>query len=154
MWVCRVRLAGGSPIFASQKLVPSSPIFLRCCEGPQNTPSMNPYEIIDHTSDCGIKVYGKSLEELFTNAALGMFEIIGGKYDPSKSKDLNHKTSIEIQKKTSSLEELLVGFLSELLYKSFKEKVIFKKEIKAVTFHDLKIELDKELYHCTIIFDI
>ena len=37
---------------------------------------MKNYEIIDHTADMGIKVYGKNLLALFLNAAEAMFDII------------------------------------------------------------------------------
>ncbi|MBI4335989.1 MAG: archease, partial [Candidatus Omnitrophica bacterium] len=34
---------------------------------------MKKYEPIEHTADIGIRAYGRSLKELFENAALGMF---------------------------------------------------------------------------------
>ena len=34
------------------------------------------YEEIEHTADVGIRAYGRDLDELFVNAAEGMFSLI------------------------------------------------------------------------------
>ena len=39
---------------------------------------MKEFEILEHTADIGIMVYGKNKREIFINAARGMFEIIAG----------------------------------------------------------------------------
>ena len=140
---------------------------------------MKPYEIIEHTADVGIKANGRTLKELFENAAKGMFSIIGGKPYP----EAKIKKKIEIKKEVETLEELLVAWLSELLYIFNKEEILFSSfnvlelnnsrivgeakgakidfskgtlqaEIKAVTFHDLKIEEQKRGFNCRIIFDV
>ncbi len=143
---------------------------------------MKPYEIIEHTADVGLKANGTTLKELFENAARGMFEIISGaKVDKGKAEQRSKK--IEIKRQTEDFEELLVNWLSELLYIFNKEKILFNNfkilelnnkglignssgnkidlasaslqtEIKAVTFHDLKIEKDKNGFSCRIIFDV
>jgi SHS2 domain-containing protein len=143
---------------------------------------MKPYEIIEHTADVGLKANGSTLKELFENAAKGMFEIIGGKSyaGPGPAKI---EKNIQIRKQVEGLEELLVDWLSELLYVFNKERTLFrdfkilelnnngltgkssgekidpahanlKTEIKAVTFHDLKIEEDETGFTCKIIFDV
>ena len=142
-----------------------------------------PYEIIEHTADVGLKANGATLKELFENAAKGMFDIIGG--DTSvKNERLKVKRNIEIKKQINSFEELLVEWLSELLYIFNKKSILFndfriskldsknlvsessgkridlasntlQTEIKAVTFHDLKIEKDNSgFFSCRIIFDV
>ena len=75
---------------------------------------MIPYELIDHTADIGLKVNGTTLFDLFENAALGMFHIIGGKVKSQDSAVL--EKSIEVKKTVDAFEELLVSWLSELLY--------------------------------------
>jgi len=35
-----------------------------------------PFEILEHTADIGLRAYGRSLEELFENAAWGLAEIL------------------------------------------------------------------------------
>ena len=139
---------------------------------------MIPYEIIEHTADVGLKVNGTTLKELFENAASGMFYIVAHK----KSSANEHK-KIQIKKEVEDFEELLVDWLSELLYIFDSQKILFSNfkilelnnggvigeafgekidpskntlqtEIKAVTFHDLKIEEDKNGFSCNIIFDV
>lgn len=142
---------------------------------------MNPFEIIDHTADVGIKVWGPTLTELFENAAKGMFHIIScGKW-PCGGERIKRKA--ELRNNTDVLEELLVIWLSEILYIFNKEKICLDNfkitglnnaklsaeiegssmdlyqsnnytEIKAVTFHNLKIDEDVNGFSCVIIFDV
>ncbi|MCK4436526.1 archease, partial [bacterium] len=37
---------------------------------------MKKYETFDHTADLGIRVFGKTREELFANAGYAMFDIL------------------------------------------------------------------------------
>ncbi len=135
------------------------------------------YEIIDHTADIGIKVYGKTLEELFSNAAYGMFDII------ADLEGLKPSTSIKIELEAADAEELLVAWLDELIYNFYTKQIIFsefkieslsdtnikaeafgkhigdkksrlKTEIKAATYHGLKIEEKNKNYEVQIIFDV
>lgn len=82
---------------------------------------MNKYEIIDHTADIGIKVKANSLAELFAGVAYAMFDIIGeiGNVEPKKV----FRVSVE----ALSMEELLVGWLRELLYLYETKRVLFKR---------------------------
>ena len=142
---------------------------------------MKPFEIVDHTADVGIKAHGSILTELFENAARGMFSVITcGGANPQGSQV---EKDIEINKDAGELEDMLVSWLSELLYIFNREKICFNSfkitglnnnslkaaatgvnidlyqsdlytEIKAVTFHNLKIEEDVEGFSCTIIFDV
>ena len=138
---------------------------------------MKKYNLIDHTADIGIKAYGKSLSEAFENAAKGMFDII------TDNSDIDSVGQYDIELSADDLEQLLVDFLSELLYlnsaknlvfgffkvgldeeqkkltaKIFGEKFDFSKhkigtEIKAVTYHMLEIKKNKK-YSVQVLFDI
>jgi SHS2 domain-containing protein len=138
---------------------------------------MKKYDLIDHTADIGIKAYGKTLSEAFENAAKGMFDIITNKSEVDNTGQYN------IELNASDLEQLLVDFLSELLYlhsannivfgffkldvdevkKSLKgtfygEKLNISKhkigaEIKAVTYHMLEVKKNKS-YRVQVLFDI
>ena len=44
---------------------------------------MKKYEILEHKADLKIRVFGKTREELFENAMIGMFE--GAQYEPSSA---------------------------------------------------------------------
>jgi len=140
---------------------------------------MNPdkYEIIEHTADIGIKAYGKTLSEAFENAAKGMFDIIT---DKSEVESIGQ---YEIKLDAPDLEQLLVDWLSELLFLNASQNLVFgffkveideKKntliaqvfgekyniskhkvgtEIKAVTYHMLEVR-NKKPYHVQVLFDI
>jgi len=142
---------------------------------------MKPFELIEHTADVGIKARGATLTELFENAARGMFSVIAGEGYKAQGSKVEKK--IDLDKNRDSFEEILVGWLSELLYIFNREKIYFSDfrvlslndsalkaevsgvnidlyqsdiytEIKAVTFHNLKIEEDVDGFSCTIIFDV
>jgi len=136
---------------------------------------MKKYDLIEHTADVGIKAYGKNVSEAFKNAAVGMFDIIT---DNSK---INGIGQYEIQLNAPDLEQLLVDWLSELLFLNSAKNLVFgtfnvtvsntnlkaqifgdefdiskhKKgtEIKAVTYHMLKVH-NKEPFYVQVLFDI
>jgi protein archease len=138
---------------------------------------MRKYSLIDHTADVGVKAYGKNLSECFENAAQGMFDIITNK---------SHVESIgqyNINLEAPDLEQLLVDWLSELLFLNSAKNLVFgffkvdldeKKnvlmatifgekydiskhkignEIKAVTYHMLEVR-GKKPFHVQVLFDI
>jgi len=138
---------------------------------------MKTYEFFEHTADVGLKAYGKNLSEAFENAAKGMIDIIT---DNSKIESVGQ---YDITLEAPDLEQLLVDWLSELLFlntsknlvfgffkveldekknqlsaKVFGEKYNISKhkigvEIKAVTYHMLEVK-NKRPYHVQVLFDI
>jgi len=80
---------------------------------------MKTYEIIDHTADVGIKAYGKTLAETFENAAKGMFDIITDK------SEIEPIGQYDIKLEAPNLEQLLVDWLSELLYLNSAQNLVF-----------------------------
>jgi SHS2 domain-containing protein len=135
------------------------------------------YEQFPHTADIGVKVYGSSLKELFENAAFAMFDIIADLEGLKSSVE----QAVEIEGK--NYEELLVAWLDELLYNFYTKGIIYFRfeiedlktdslkakvygrpvgdnrnrlntEIKAATYHDLKIKNTAKGYEVSIIFDI
>jgi len=135
----------------------------------------NKIEIINHTADIGIKVKGKTLEELFLNSATGLYKIIGVKYN-------GNGELIEFNFFGDEIEDLLVKFLNELIYyvetkklggeiekieiekleEGYKLNVRIKtkkiksieKEVKSATYHNLKVKKVRNGYTTTIIFDL
>ena len=71
--------------------------------------SVQPFEIVDHTADVGVRAYGATPEELFANAALGMFSIIGDveRVAPRETRD--------VRAEAEDVALLLAAFLGELL---------------------------------------
>lgn len=138
---------------------------------------MKKFEIIDHTADVGIIAHGNSVEEVFINAAHGMFSQIG---------DLGKVAEVirhEIVAEAADQEELLVSWLNELLYLFDAEQLIFsrfeiidlgdecikaiaygekvdpsrhnlKTQIKAATYHLLKIEKEGDRLRAQVILDV
>ena len=81
------------------------------------------FEQLPHTADIKIRVYGTSLKELFKNALIGMFQVIGPHAkDCKKIKGRLICASLPIQHTIAitsvDRESLLVDFLSEALYLS------------------------------------
>lgn len=138
---------------------------------------MKRYEIIDHTADIGLRAYGRDLKQLFANAACGMFGIL------ADLKNVRPKESLEIKLKAPNTEELFLSWLSELLYQYNSKGIIFKEflidelnersisaeargekvdlkrhrlktEIKAVTYHELKVQKVKDIWQAEVIFDV
>jgi len=136
---------------------------------------MKRYELFPHTADIGIRVFGKTLKELFENASLALFSLMfekGGEDREKKSFDIS----------SQSLDLLLVKYLTEFLYlfdveffvpsrveidyideksvrgsvygeRFHEEKHEIKYSVKAITLHNLHIEKEKH-YRVEIILDI
>lgn len=135
------------------------------------------YKIIEHTADIGIEATAPSLETAFAEAARGMFSIITGS---SAFKPIVHH-QIDIENPGDN-EILLVDWLSELLYIFDVENLVLSDfdivitdkrltatahgepfnrkrhgtgtEIKAVTYHMLKITTHKNGVTIKVLFDI
>jgi SHS2 domain-containing protein len=138
---------------------------------------MKKYEFIDHTADVGVKAYGKTLSECFEHAAVSMFDII------TDSSRIESKGEYIINIESDDLEQLLVDWLSELLFLQSSRNIVFGEfhvnidqnksslsstvfgeefdtskhksgvEIKAVTYHMLAIS-QHEPYYVQVLFDI
>jgi len=136
-----------------------------------------PFEIIDHTADIGIIAYGADIKQVFANAALGLFNLMADLDNPKE--DIKR----EIELSAEDVEILLVEWLNELIYISDVEHIIFKRfeinelsstqlratcfgekikpgqhrlkrEIKAATYHMLRLNKENGGYKVQIIFDI
>jgi len=137
------------------------------------------YEIIDHTADVGIRVEGSSLEELFSMAAGATFDLMiesKRSYIPS--------IEVPISVEAPNVDQLMVRWLQELLFVFDTRRLVLSKfyidsvdathlegkavgmkydstrhhqklDIKAVTYHRLKVErVDDARWRAEIIFDI
>lgn len=132
------------------------------------------YEELEHTADVGIRAYGDSVNEIFENAAMGMFDLMT---DVSLVRPVG-EVKVEVQ--AHDLGSLLVDWLSELLFLHevdhafFAEFVVavegldlrgtargeevdpgrhrLEAQVKAVTYH--KLEVNPEEGYATVIFDI
>src|SRR3990172_1517899 len=137
---------------------------------------MPKYTIIDHTADIGIDVFGDTLQDLFSNAGFALFDIITD-LSTVECKVKHSLNIIGVDK-----EQLLVNWLSELLFlhdvknllfKNFcvnqlsdyqlnadvsgevfdEKRHIIKTEVKAVTYHNLSIIQKDQQWKTRIIFN-
>ncbi|HHT9104408.1 MAG TPA: archease [Candidatus Wujingus californicus] len=138
---------------------------------------MPKYTIIDHTADIGIDVFGDTLQDLFSNAGFALFDIITD-LSTVECKVRHSLNIVGVDK-----EQLLVNWLSELLFlhdvknllfKNFcvnqlsdyqlnadvsgevfdEKRHIIKTEVKAVTYHNLSIIQKDQQWKTRIIFDL
>ncbi len=130
------------------------------------------YEEIEHTADIEMHVWAPNLVTLLKQAAKGMYALSGTKI----AQEPRRTRSFELS--GWDRETLLVDFLSELLFFGEDENIGFdeyqldinddelkvqaegagiesqKKEIKAVTYHNLEIRGTERGLETNIVFDI
>lgn len=135
------------------------------------------YRILDHTGDAGVEFRAETLDSLFANAGVVLFDMICGaeRIEPSG------KCVISVD--GGDYETLMFNFMAELIYQfdalkrvfsSFRVTEIdearliaegffehyspqrhgFKFAIKAVTMHQLTVKREKDGYYAKIIFDL
>ncbi len=139
---------------------------------------MEPYEIVDHTAEIGIKAYGRTREELFAHMAQGMFSLI------VPPEEVQAKIGREVTAHAEGWERLLISWLRELLYLFDTERFLGRsftiqklestevqaavsgeildfnrhhvdKEVKAATYCDLKLVKGPDgIWAAQVIFDI
>ena len=134
---------------------------------------MSPYREVDHTADWALHVWAATMEELFAEAARGMVALTEAHGQPGAA------VRRRIELAAEDHESLLVAWLQELLYYTETEERVFTtfqiehldsthlraevegapasepgKAIKAVTYHNLKINRTADGYETTLVFDV
>lgn len=133
---------------------------------------MNRYEEIDHTADWAFRAFGHDLKELYQNAAYALFALEGALDAPST-------LARDIEVSAIDREALLVQWLNELLFLHETQHETYQgfdiseltdtnlratvqgarsreitKLIKAVTFHDLRIQQMPNGWQATLVVDV
>jgi len=67
------------------------------------------FELVDHTADIGVRVWGPTAEEVFEQAALAMFSLV---CDPL---DVGELEAVDVALEAESMDLLLAAWLNELL---------------------------------------
>src|SRR5919106_1661779 len=130
------------------------------------------FEEISHTADWSARVWAEDLPSLFVEAAQAMNSLSGTVIGTGPS------LTRTFEAEGPDVESLLVAFLSELVYYQEQENLAFdvfdlrvaaqwlkvgmegapiesvEKAIKAVTYHNLKIEKTAQGFETTIVFDV
>jgi SHS2 domain-containing protein len=137
---------------------------------------MGRYRILEHTADMGIEASGETLEEVLVQAARGVMEIISGAAALPRE-----ERTVEISAGEGG--ELLVNWLNEILFlfdseRFFPAEFVIEqatenrirarivgehfdpqrhpvdREIKAATYHQLKLEQGKEGWRARVYLDL
>ncbi len=135
------------------------------------------YEILEHTADIRIRVRAKSLEDLFSQTARAVFDIIAERKPGLSSK----RIEITVNQEGGNLEELFINWLNELLSLSSADGLIFSdfkikslndkfleasvfgeksgnfninKEVKAATYHQFHIVENTAGWKAEVILDV
>ncbi|MFI5323438.1 MAG: archease [Thermodesulfobacteriota bacterium] len=135
------------------------------------------YEVLEHTADVRIRVYGETLVDLLRNSALAMMSLMAG------TEAVEPLAEVEFEIEGETMEEILVKMLGEILYahevremvfsdvaldliggKKLKGRLMGEKfdpekhelelDIKAATYHNLKIQKVNDRFMAEIVFDI
>jgi SHS2 domain-containing protein len=78
-----------------------------------------PFEILEHTADVGIRAFGRTLPELYENAARGMLEVL---LDPTSARPAVEET---VAVTGTDAVDLMVVWLHEILLRSDARKRAF-----------------------------
>ena len=137
----------------------------------------NRFELVDHTGDRGVRVFGESLPRLFEQAAQALTFILT---DPET---ITPKETRNLQLEAKTDEELLITWLNELVYLFETKGLLFKAydvlavhdhrlealaqgesyvegrhpiktTVKAATYHQQKIENHRGVWTAQVIFDL
>jgi SHS2 domain-containing protein len=138
---------------------------------------MKRFEILDHTADIGVIVYGEDLKTLFENAGKAFFHVI------TDLRKVRGRTERWIEIGGEALDRLMVDWLTELLYLHEVENLLFKgfevesvgesglrakvkgelfqegihvikTEVKAVTYHQIRVNKVNGGWKAQVIFDL
>jgi len=71
---------------------------------------MEGFQILDLSGDIGLKAFGKSINEVFMNAAIGMYDLITNLDGIAENK------TIDVSVESLSMEGLFVSWLNELIF--------------------------------------
>jgi SHS2 domain-containing protein len=136
-----------------------------------------PYRILDHTADFMVEVTASSREELFAEAARALMSALT---DPEA---IRAEESVSVDLEADDAEQLLVTWLTELLFLYESERWLFcrfgfqklteraleatacgekldparhaiDREVKAVTYHQLKVEHRDGAWRTRLVFDL
>jgi SHS2 domain-containing protein len=135
------------------------------------------YEVFEHTADLGLRVRAATKEELFVEAARGLFAMIVADLDTVQPV---HTHTIAVS--GEDLSFLLFDWLNELLYAFEAERLLLSRfdvqidgdnlratcwgepmdperhemehEVKAITYHQLRVEQTLDGWLAEVIVDI
>ncbi len=136
------------------------------------------FKYLEHTADAEFIAYGRTPGEAFANAARATYGLM---VDLAKVRPAEAR---EVRLAAGSLDDLMFDWLSELLYLTEVDRLIFSRfevaiagdgdfrltavargekirpdhgvflHVKAVTYHDLRVEKRNNCYEAQVLLDI
>lgn len=135
------------------------------------------YRLTPHTADIGVEIEAESLEGLFSDAATALADLLveAGEIRPLETRSVHLSAD--------GLPELLVEWLSEMIFRLDAEGLVFRtfefdrldargleatmrgepldpgrhapgREVKAVTWHGLRVEQVDDRWTARVLFDL
>jgi SHS2 domain-containing protein len=135
------------------------------------------YELFEHTADLGLRVQAADLDELFAEAGRGLFSILVENLDevgPTRTVEIRVEGRDRVYLLFDWLHELLMAFeIRRLVLSEFRVRVSdtglaaevrgegldpdrhrLLHEVKAITYHGLKLEQTAAGWQAEVIVDI
>jgi SHS2 domain-containing protein len=138
---------------------------------------MEPFLILEHPADIGFEAFGVTCKEAFVNAARALFHLM------VDLDSIEPRAEVAVRLEGADFPSLLVNWLSELLYLHDAEGWLFsefevqrldehslvaqvrgerydraqhraKLQVKAITYHQLKLEKTAEGWYAVVYVDI
>lgn len=135
------------------------------------------YRIVSRSSDLGIKVFGRTPEELFANSAFALFDLM------TDIEKVQAQEKLPLEVEGADRDDLMVNWMRELLYlyqgsgyllkefqvREFKENYVrgevrgekydpdrheIQREIRAVAYHQSRMEKTGEQWTAQVIFEL
>ena len=88
------------------------------------------HEVIEHTADVGLRVWGPTLEDVFAQAAVASIALMGA----AEGAPVTERVQLE----STDVDALLVDWLSE---------VLFLFEAREIVPRDVRVRIDRERWH-------
>ncbi len=135
------------------------------------------FEIFEHTADLGLRMRAESLDELFADAGRALFSVIVANFDAVRPVQ-----EVTLRVEGSRRDDLLFDWLAELLYTFDTRRVLLSDfhvsvrddgleatargepfdpdrheldmEVKAITYHGLRVEQDGDGWLAEVIVDL
>jgi SHS2 domain-containing protein len=137
------------------------------------------YEVFDHTADIGLRIRAATLEELFVDSARGLFALIVNNPEDVRPTET---AEVSVVGKKEELDYLFFDWLNELLFVFDSRQLLLcefavqltdagiqatlrgerfdetrhrlEHELKAITYHGLKVEQIGEQWTAEVVLDI
>ena len=135
------------------------------------------FEILEHPADVGFRAYGRTLDELFSNSALAMLSLA------CDLAGIEEQERRDIEASGADTEALLFAWLAEILAVADAERLVFRRvevvalsatrvrgiahgqafdrarhragtAIKAVTYHQLRVEQTPAGWQAQVFLDV